>query len=234
MSMFPTKRQQAAALAMMDNKDTYGGKSLPDVTCDPRYYESFQGAPGDFCALDPDDVKWNVALEIAEQMFPTGLILFDVDGTLVEPVIGEKFRKTADDWRWIKRIADRRAHLLALKSDGVAVAIVTNQGGVAFGILAEADIDQAIHATAQEAEVEHVYICYWHPKGKIAQYTGESDMRKPNPGMLLQACKDTDTDPFDALMVGDMKDDQEAAANAGIAFAWAETYFDGTPHSEVA
>ena len=29
------------------------------------------------------------------------LIIFDADGTLVEPASGETFRKTADDWQWL-------------------------------------------------------------------------------------------------------------------------------------
>lgn len=49
--------------------------------------------------------------------------------------------------------------------------------------------------------------------------------RKPQPGMLLDSCAFFAVEPKDTLMVGDQASDQEAAANAGIAFHFADEFF---------
>ena len=58
------------------------------------------------------------------------------------------------------------------------------------------------------------------------------EWRKPNPGMLLQACRDFGVLPADAIMVGDSEDDRNAAAALNVPFisvgeaAWSLGYLD--------
>lgn len=54
------------------------------------------------------------------------LIVFDVDGTLVSPRSGKKFRENADDWMWLP---NRIEKYQALRGQGIRLAIATNQGG---------------------------------------------------------------------------------------------------------
>lgn len=54
--------------------------------------------------------------------------------------------------------------------------------------------------------------------------------RKPNAGMLCQACRDFGVDPRETWMLGDAEDDRNAAATLGIPFRpvaegeWAQTF----------
>lgn len=50
--------------------------------------------------------------------------------------------------------------------------------------------------------------------------------RKPNPGMLLEACRTFEVAPADTVFVGDLKSDAAAAAAAGVSFVPADRYFD--------
>ena len=153
------------------------------------------------------------------------LILFEVDGTLVETFSGERFRKNAADWQWLP---GRKEKIRELRQAGVRCAICSNQGGVGFGLLDQDEIMHELHALAKEASIAPggVYICYTHPRAKIDLYRWEHDhRRKPNPGMLEEAMRDFEADADETLFVGDREEDQQAAAAAGCEFMWAKDFF---------
>jgi histidinol-phosphate phosphatase family protein len=171
---------------------------------------------------------------------PIDLYLFDVDGTLVTTKSGETFRKTADDWQWLP---GRKEALQALLAQGKHIALVTNQGGVAFGYFRIEDMRIALETLAHDLwcewpDVEDIcegidyFACWTHPTGTVPSYTVADDFhRKPNPGMLLQAMLEHQVGPTNTLMVGDMTDDARAAVRAGCRFEWANEFF--TPPSVV-
>ncbi len=152
-------------------------------------------------------------------------IMFDVDGTLVITKSGATFRKSADDWQWLPGRAER---LKSLKTQGVRLAVATNQGGVAFGYMQQSDILAELTRMSKEAWISAggLYICYTHPAAKVEQYRAEDDRRKPGPGMLLEAMADFEAEPEETLYVGDRPEDEEAARNAGVAFMWANEFFN--------
>jgi len=156
------------------------------------------------------------------------MVIFDVDGTLVQPKSGATFRKSADDWQWLP---GRLKKLQELKEQGVRLAIATNQGGVAFGFMQKEHILAELHRTAYEAGIPAggVYVCYTHPKAKIEQYRADDDRRKPGPRMLQEAMNDFETDQHETLYVGDREEDEQAAKAAGVAFVWASTFFGDEP-----
>jgi D-glycero-D-manno-heptose 1,7-bisphosphate phosphatase len=157
------------------------------------------------------------------------LIVFDVDGTLIRPMSGGEFRKSADDWELLPGRAEK---LKALKEVGVRLAIASNQGGVAFGYLRQIDILRELQNTARSLGIPEGggYICYTHPRASIAGYRFEDHRRKPGPGMLQDAMRDFEADAGETLMVGDRPEDEGAAINAGVAFMWAKDFF-GDPAS---
>jgi D-glycero-D-manno-heptose 1,7-bisphosphate phosphatase len=61
-----------------------------------------------------------------------------------------------------------------------------------------------------------VYFCPTHPEHGIGRYRVESDLRKPGPGMLLQAARELDIDLTRSVLVGDMPSDIEAGLAAGV------------------
>ena len=112
---------------------------------------------------------------------------------------------------------------LAIKSlaqAGFKNVICTNQSGVARGMLTEDDLE-SIHAEVRRqladkgAHLDAIYYCPFHPQGTIDQYARESDLRKPKPGMLLQAAEEFDLDLAQCWMVGDSARDIEAGQRAG-------------------
>jgi D-glycero-D-manno-heptose 1,7-bisphosphate phosphatase len=150
------------------------------------------------------------------------LILFDIDGTLVETASGETFRKSADDWKYLPGRVEKCKQLW---QSGVKVALVSNQGGVAFGLLDPHEIRHELTKTAEGVHAAYVAMCFSHPKAKIEQFREDSSRRKPGPGMLLEAIEASGEKKQDVLMVGDRSEDEQAAQSAGVAFMWADEYF---------
>ena len=112
---------------------------------------------------------------------------------------------------------------LALKSlaqCGYKLVVVTNQSGIARGLLTEQMLEK-IHAELRRqlsergARLDAIYYCPFHPEGTIEEYAKESDLRKPQPGMLELAAKELDIDLSQSWMVGDSARDIEAGQRAG-------------------
>jgi D,D-heptose 1,7-bisphosphate phosphatase len=112
------------------------------------------------------------------------------------------------------------ASLAQLRRIGYRLVVVSNQSGVARGIVSEEGLAQ-IHHTLEKlladegAYLDAIYYCPFHPEGSIPQYRMESDLRKPAPGMLLKAAKELDIDLSQSWMVGDSYRDVEAGKRAG-------------------
>lgn len=105
--------------------------------------------------------------------------------------------------------------LRLLREHGFLAVVVTNQSGVARGMYGESDV-HAVHErirqllAAEGAAVDGFYHCPHHPK-----FGGPCDCRKPQPGMLLAACRDLGIDPARSAMAGDRLSDIEAGRAAG-------------------
>jgi len=156
------------------------------------------------------------------------IILFDVDLTLRRPIIGEKFPKTLTDWHVYPQRLER-CH--ALVQAGIPIGLVTNQGGVAFGIYQPGDIMKELYLLAHTVHASTVKVCFNHPKGKTAPWNTESPRRKPGGKMIVEAVEDISlvymmSVPLSmVLYVGDMPEDAEAARDAGVAFCATDDFF---------
>lgn len=99
--------------------------------------------------------------------------------------------------------------------------LVTNQSGVARGYYTEADV-QAFHALMQRrlraagAHLDDIRYCPTHPEATIPAYAGDSDWRKPGPGMLLDLLRTWPIVREASLVIGDQPRDMEAAQRAGL------------------
>jgi HAD superfamily hydrolase (TIGR01662 family) len=150
------------------------------------------------------------------------LIIFDLDGTLVETKNGAIFRKSEDDWKWIPGVLEM---VRGLKREGIKIAIASNQGGVAFGFLQWPALKQEILKVASDIGTPYVYFEFSHPNGNVPDFTYESSRRKPGPDMFLQAMQDAHVGPEHTLAVGDREEDEQAAERAGVDFIWAHEFF---------
>ena len=110
--------------------------------------------------------------------------------------------------------------LRRLSEAGYKLVIVTNQSGIARGILGVSTLE-AIHAElARQLQSEGVrlagiYYCPYYPGGSVPEFCRESDERKPASGMLLRAARELDLDLAQSWMTGDSPRDIQAGRRAG-------------------
>jgi len=110
--------------------------------------------------------------------------------------------------------------LVALRKLGYKLVIVSNQSGVARGIVTEKVLGEIHDRLGQllaekGAFLDGIYYCPYHPDGVVDKYRKESELRKPNPGMLLAAAKEMDLDLDLSWLIGNSARDIEAGARAG-------------------
>lgn len=108
-----------------------------------------------------------------------------------------------------------------LNEAGILAVIISNQSGVARGLMSEADM-AAVHAAtealllAEGARLSGAYYCPNHPDGRTERYTRDVTCRKPALGMLELAVRDLNIDAAQSSMIGDQVTDVEFANRAGI------------------
>ncbi|WP_432511422.1 HAD-IIIA family hydrolase [Kineococcus sp. SYSU DK001] len=134
---------------------------------------------------------------------PVRAVLFDRDGTLVHDV------PYNGDPELVKPVDGARELLDALRARGVRVGLVTNQSGVARGLLTRADVD------AVNARVADLLGPFDTVQVSVDGPDAVSRTRKPEPGMVLDAAADLGLAPAQCLVVGDIGADVEAALSAG-------------------
>jgi D-glycero-D-manno-heptose 1,7-bisphosphate phosphatase len=107
-----------------------------------------------------------------------------------------------------------------LNRGGFKVVVITNQAGIARGIVPESFVATA-HAhiskrlEAGGARVDGYYHCPHHPKGIVPELSRSCECRKPRPGLMLKAASDMDLDLSQSFVVGDRWHDLEAGRAAG-------------------
>ncbi len=104
---------------------------------------------------------------------------------------------------------------------GIPVVIVTNQSGIARGLIGWLDFaavnDRVIELLrAQGCFVAMVLACAYHEAGKPPLDVADHPMRKPNPGMLIEAAEVGGFDLTRSIMAGDKVSDMEAGRRAGL------------------
>ncbi len=110
--------------------------------------------------------------------------------------------------------------LVQFRRLGYKLVVVTNQSGVARGIITEQTLKE-IHEHLERllerngVKLDAIYYCPYHPDGNVKKYRRESDLRKPNPGMLLLAAKQIDIDLSISWMIGNSHRDITAGCRAG-------------------
>jgi D-glycero-D-manno-heptose 1,7-bisphosphate phosphatase len=120
---------------------------------------------------------------------------------------------TAENFEFIEGIFDL---CRGYSDSGYLIMVITNQAGIAKGILTEADFFKLTEWMITRFKdngilISKVYYCPHHP-----DFTGRCSCRKPEPGMILRAVKEFDLDITECVLIGDMETDLEAGRSAGI------------------
>lgn len=141
-------------------------------------------------------------------------VFLDKDGTLIENV-----PFNVDPAR-VSFTAGAEAAVTRLTKAGFALAIVSNQPGVAQGIFGESALSSlgaALHTRLAKlgASLGGFYYCPHDPAGTVSRYRRVCECRKPAPGLLFRAARELHIDLAASWFVGDILDDIEAGRRAG-------------------
>lgn len=142
-------------------------------------------------------------------------LFLDRDGVIN---IDHAYVHRQQDFHFVDGIFDLVRHAT---ENGYLVVVVTNQAGIGRGYYTEDDF-HALMAwvrasfAAQGGALDGVYFCPDHPEHGIGAYRRQTAMRKPGPGMILQACAELDIDPAMSLLIGDNLTDLQAGQAAGV------------------
>lgn len=115
--------------------------------------------------------------------------------------------------------------ITAANRQGIPVVIVTNQSGIARGYFGWGEF-AAVNGRvldllrARDAFVDMVLACAYHEAGEGPLAIADHPMRKPNPGMLMEAATRLGFDLKRSLIVGDKPADMEAGRRAGLSRGW--------------
>ena len=123
-----------------------------------------------------------------------------------------------EEIKFVDRIFElaRRAQKLHYK-----IVVVTNQSGIGRGYFTEDDFTGLTRWMNEQfikngCSIDATYHCPFHPTEGIGDYRRESNLRKPNPGMILQAVNDFSLDPSMCVLIGDRLSDIAAGRAAGV------------------
>ncbi|MBT2531044.1 HAD-IIIA family hydrolase [Arthrobacter sp. ISL-48] len=130
-------------------------------------------------------------------------VLFDRDGTLVVDVPYNGNPGLVRPMPGAKEVLD------SLRARGLATGVLSNQSGVARGVITAADVDSV------NAKVEELLGPFdvW----EICPHSEEDGCacRKPAPGMVQSACRKLGIETSEAALIGDIGTDIRAAEAAG-------------------
>lgn len=101
---------------------------------------------------------------------------------------------------------------------GYLAIVVTNQSGVARGMMSEKMVKDLNHRLQEETGVDDIYYCpHLPPEGaEVFPYRIFCNCRKPQAGMILRGAQEWDIVLADSYMVGDRESDIAAGKKAGV------------------
>jgi D-glycero-D-manno-heptose 1,7-bisphosphate phosphatase len=120
------------------------------------------------------------------------------------------------------------AAIRALNVRGILAVVVSNQSGVARGLMTEEDL-ASVHERLEDlllaagARLDGAYYCPNYAGGTIERYVRDTGSRKPATGMVDRAVSELSIDLRSSAVVGDHVTDIELANALGIPGVLVET-----------
>jgi len=140
-------------------------------------------------------------------------VLLDRDGVLNVKMPPAEYVRSWSDWRWLP---GAKEGLALLHRSGFTVMVITNQPGIARGMMQQEDLNVIHDLMMQEViqaggRIERIYFC---PHG----WDADCRCRKPKPGMIFEAQRDYNLNLSRTFFIGDDERDRIAADSAGCPF----------------
>lgn len=143
-------------------------------------------------------------------LYPKKVVFLDRDGVINKRPPEADYIKTWDEFEFLPGSAEA---IKILNSLGYKIYVISNQPGIARGMMTEKDL-KIIHKKMQQelkrlgAKIDGIYYC---PHG----WDEGCDCRKPKPGLLYKASRDHFIDLTKTIFIGDDKRDKDAGDIAG-------------------
>lgn len=137
-------------------------------------------------------------------------VFLDRDGLINRQAAPHHYISAPKDFEILPGVPEA---IRSLNDAGFLVIVVTNQRGVARGMLTIKQVN-AVHGFLQSelakygAHIDAIYVC--------PHADGECTCRKPDIGLFLMAERDFDIDKSQSWMVGDSDTDVEAGKRYGV------------------
>ena len=171
---------------LLKNNDLYGlplGGCFIDI-----------GIPDDYFRAQDLIPSW-----ISKEAKPA--LFVDKDGTIIENTEyphGRDFKIIEPTIDIVKTYAEKNYHII----------MVTNQAGIAKGKFTFEGMQEGFEGIKEVYSLhgitfDDIEFCPYHKDGVIKEYSYDTILRKPNPGMLLAACEKLKIDLKNSVMVGD-------------------------------
>ncbi|MDI6889925.1 MAG: lipopolysaccharide heptosyltransferase II [Thermodesulfovibrionales bacterium] len=170
----------------------------PNLSCSPCFERTCKSNDMRcMYAITSDDVYYGI-----KKLLPNRpAVFFDRDGTLCRDV---GYLNKYDDLQIFTDIDS----ITLLKERGFKLIGVTNQSGIARGIIEEDFVREVNKIFIERYDFDDFYYCPHHPE----EYCS---CRKPEPGMLLRARAEQGIDPKRSYVVGDKETDMLLAKAVG-------------------
>lgn len=162
---------------------------------------------------------------------PRPAIFIDRDGVINKEV--DNLRRIED----FELLPDAEDAIKKINGTNFLAIVITNQPAVAKGFLTLEGLEN-IHKLLEtklggkKAFVNKIYFCPHHPdrgfEGEVEELKIDCNCRKPNIGMIQQACVDFNIDLTKSYFIGDTTTDLKTAENAGVTSILVETGYAGT------
>lgn len=153
-------------------------------------------------------------LILTEQFLKNEKFIFlDRDGVLNVKASKSNYITKWENWKWIDGSLDA---LNILTKNGYKIIIITNQAGIARGMMSINDLEDIHYKMVLDIKnyggnIEKIYYC-------PHSWNANCFCRKPMPGMLIQAQNDYNLNLTNTYFIGDDERDGLAAISAGTKY----------------
>ncbi|WP_162184539.1 HAD-IIIA family hydrolase [Rhizobium rhizogenes] len=192
----------------IDRVDRHGGALSTDVPASSLYHLTL--------AIVECDRVFGTVTPKSYASKPSPALFLDRDGVIN---LDTGYPNKPSDINFVPGIAEA---IKMATAAGYQVVVVSNQSGVARGMMTEADVLRlhgwmASELSQQGADISAWYHCPFHEQASVDVYKYEKHPdRKPNPGMILRAAHDLNIDLSRSKLIGDQETDMEAARRGGV------------------